>query len=817
MFDLVIYKDGKPESKEAKPPQGEVGWYDSNWSPLMGSLMPYTPDALTASKGAGIYTKMMRDDQVKAVVRFKQYGVVGRGFIFDKDPDNKEHEQMEELFMSITERVKGSWRDVMLGILTSMETGYSLTEKIFEPFDFENRTYWGLKALKLRPFNTISFVTDKHGNIEEVIQYINNGAEKVEMPLRKVVHMAYQPVMDEVYGESDLRACYRDYWCKDVIIKLRNVFLERFAGGLATVELSQAISPAAKEGIRTFLSNVTARSGAMFPEGAKLELHSPKSTDAFEKAIAACDKAIAKACLVPNLLGLSEQGQTGSYSQSQTQFEAFMLISDALAEQLSETLNEQVFKQLAIWNFGTEEFPRFKFEPFSNAQKMELAERWSELIDKGAAERTDEDENWIRSLLGAPDKPEEEETEDINPDTALNGQQVVALTGIVSDVAEGKYNKATAAQLIFHSFPVTLDEANTILKDVEEGSLKPDESDLPGEGDGDSDGDLPPKTPEGDDAPDGNLAPEGDDEKLAPPNAKDVNNKFIETLDEDYREIVKKMFADKPWLARVDYGSIEKMLTTNENKLVDDMTLTMQDVEASFVRQIERIVGDKSLSSVNPKAVETLKVQSNHKSALQRSIAKSMSKTGFESVSLAERELPKKRLASMEQTIKNYVASRSFTSVRKLVTDIETEITNIMLNAIEYDYSLPETIAAIQESSKLAGVWSATEAYRIESLARTLHSDIMNKARQEFFGKAKRDGFVQAYEYAAILDKRTTPVCESLHGLVRRDWAERTPPNHHQCRSILVAVTVQDPWDGKQDKLPGKKGNPHEGFGGEVT
>jgi uncharacterized protein with gpF-like domain len=79
------------------------------------------------------------------------------------------------------------------------------------------------------------------------------------------------------------------------------------------------------------------------------------------------------------------------------------------------------------------------------------------------------------------------------------------------------------------------------------------------------------------------------------------------------------------------------------------------------------------------------------------------------------------------------------------------------------------------------------------------------------FGDPDLKGFVVAYEYSAILDDRTTEICEKLHGKVQRDWGTMVPPNHYQCRSILVPVTEIDEWDGTQDKVPaGVK--PQKGF-----
>ena len=119
--------------------------------------------------------------------------------------------------------------------------------------------------------------------------------------------------------------------------------------------------------------------------------------------------------LVPNLLGLSEQGDTGSYSQSQTQLDAFFWILDEISGRLEEVLNEQLFRELAWWNFATNDFPWFRFEPISDEKKIELAKAWNELVKGNSVTKTDADEAYIRNLMGFPDKPEEEE-EDVEDD-----------------------------------------------------------------------------------------------------------------------------------------------------------------------------------------------------------------------------------------------------------------------------------------------------------------------------------------------------------------------------------------------------------------
>jgi phage gp29-like protein len=150
------------------------------------------------------------------------------------------------------------------------------------------------------------------------------------------------------------------------------------------------------------MQNLNARTAIITPASVELQMVTAQSTDAFERAVAARDKAMARALLVPNLLGFSEQGDTGSYSQSRTQLEAFLYVVNALAESLADTLNEHLFRELAAWNFGLADPPRFAFEPLTDAQKRELAQAWRDAVAGGTVRQSGADERRTRELLGYP-------------------------------------------------------------------------------------------------------------------------------------------------------------------------------------------------------------------------------------------------------------------------------------------------------------------------------------------------------------------------------------------------------------------------------
>jgi SPP1 gp7 family putative phage head morphogenesis protein len=86
---------------------------------------------------------------------------------------------------------------------------------------------------------------------------------------------------------------------------------------------------------------------------------------------------------------------------------------------------------------------------------------------------------------------------------------------------------------------------------------------------------------------------------------------------------------------------------------------------------------------------------------------------------------------------------------------------------------------------------------RIATTARTITTQNLNKARAALFTDDSVKKTVKALQYSAVIDRATTPICRSLDGIVFSfDNASNftyTPPNHFNCRSILVPITQFEP------------------------
>lgn len=96
-------------------------------------------------------------------------------------------------------------------------------------------------------------------------------------------------------------------------------------------------------------------------------------------------------------------------------------------------------------------------------------------------------------------------------------------------------------------------------------------------------------------------------------------------------------------------------------------------------------------------------------------------------------------------------------------------------------------------SKRLAKVFPRFQKYRLENIARTETSSAYNAGRLDTMLANK---FIKAFQFTAILDDRTTDICEGRHGRIMLlddpNLTANTPPLHFQCRSTIIPIDKFD-------------------------
>lgn len=810
-----------------KVPVGDVGWSESllyrnsTWD-------KYNPDDLMPRKGHKVYQRMMQDEQVKAVVRFKRDAIASRAFYFEcpeeylpseeelvppdgeapaegeaptppdgtpptqqkppqmarfaapapapsnvkpfppkaKQPDTnpakapstdtppppdtneapgelppdpavaaaeakrEELELREKVLEKAFTRMRGSFTDGLHAILSAMHNGFSMTEKVYEQFEYEGATYIGLKALRARPFESFYFNVDEYGNIKKVVQRWDG--EEQDIDYERFVHYVQNPDVDPHYGQSELRAAYRAWWSKDVTIKMFNIHIERHASGFLWAAPDAKDGPTLVAGTAEFtalqnaLTSMATGNALIAPKGVTINYETPATTDAFEKAIAIHDKAIAKALLVPNLLGISEQGNTGSYSQSQTQLEAFLWTLDADARRLEEAINEQIVKDLGDKNWGDGEYPRFCFKPISDTVRQNILRLWNEMVKAGTVQSTDTDEAHVREMLDFPEAGE-------------------------------PIKKPTPPMVLPGLMP----------------SPQP-----PG-----TNQDEKPKAPGKAQPPDETIIGKG---QLKVPYS-----------------VVKSA------LRRVDFSVID----TKTAKLSAAGAERVREAIRDGVQQMTDWLKEQDIHA-NPDLAADAALTGRVVARIRKAFNATLNDAWALGQQHALTELGKARgtrfiaKSYMDEVAQKYIDAQAYRLAGDVADNVRKKAQTILFNGVKGDWPLEEIISRIDdEIGATAEPWSATSV-------RTSVFDAVNEARYAQFTDPELGGYVEALMYSAVLDETTTEFCEYMDGRVyAKDspvWDTHYPPNHFNCRSVVVAVTQDDRW--QEDDPPAM--DPEDGFGG---
>lgn len=850
------------------------------------SFPRYNPDILVTRRGLEIYDDMMVDEQVKAVYTFRRDAVTARKWSLRYEESSTlaeaERERRVTLLTKILDQIDGSLTDAFNAILKAMRYGYSLTEKVFDWRDIEGRAQYCITQMQSKPLKTFYFECDQYGRIKGFYQLI--GSTKNYLDLRKFVYYVHNPDEDNVYGRSELRAAYRSWYSKDVILRLWNLWMERMAGGFLAVTrdaASAAVVPGTPDyaALQAALSSITTTTSMLLPSGFNIQLISPNNTDQYEAALSWHDRAIAKSQLVPNLLGVSDQGAHGALAQSVTQLEAFAWTLANISQRLADCVNTQIIAELSFRNFGDYDAPKFAFSAVTDAQLQWIISSWKDLVGAKSLHVTPEDESHIRKILDFPGiSPEDIQALD---DKAKQDQIDIAQAS--KPMQQGK----SGQNFTFNPdeprdehgmWTATLDALSS-----GEGKINP-----PGKVD---------DSGEGLDAPryvaDGSVGKVQNIDVRAPHSQFDLQldrarvEHYLKQKDLTPISLIKRNGRLHVWDGnhRLAAAIIRGDKTIKAVVHVASKAAQYSRHTHREPRIVSRAAFSRALMRVDFAVIDNLaeKISDNAHATVAGSMAKMLSKVlteervadkehisqfGFDAIDVAKlkaacrqtltdawtlgtneatREMSRARKTRMARKVTStldlataYLDNNAFRMAGNLSDGARSIIQQELLNAIKGDKSFSDTREAIldrlirkgftdlksvgevfpedvhQALSKALGGegYTGSDAAYIDTLIRTNVFDSMNQARLESFRDPDLGDFVQALEYASVLDDHTTEICAELNGSTwSRDnplWDTYMPPNHYNCRSVVIPITQVDGWDGAESPDPTVE--PQEGF-----
>jgi SPP1 gp7 family putative phage head morphogenesis protein len=728
-------------------------------------LAPYNPAQLYQKKGNyDLFDKMREDDQIRAVMDFKKSLVMGSGWYIDSpDEDIKKFWEVS-LCQYFSNDDAITFDSALYEILTALDYGFSITEIIYGTeiiSELDNIPKWILKNLKTRPPHSFEIYTDDAGNIEKIMQWQQKGG-KVEVPKEKVLLYTYQGEFGNQYGRSEFNiGVYRSWWSKENLIKFWNIALERFGMPLMVGTYPTNSVSEDRDAFELALKNIQAKSSILMQDGFKLEERATVQGtigDAFDKAIDKHNLMIARGILTPDLVGLSgAQNSSGGLggSTAESQIKLFLEITRKINKELTSLINRRIIKPLNIVNFGNGAEAEIKFRDITKDKEYEAAKLFLDYMQKGG-KSSDEQALWFMDIIGAPTSQMKEDQEEAAEKAAmmptppmLPGQQM-PINGEAP--AEGE----VPADGEEPDGEVKAEGEQPESKDGEEMPMMKGKEPIDGQ-------------PKEDVKPD--IAMDTKDTKQGK-QVKEKKKKFTLSREPNKYEI------------KVNFVQIDDSLNNTNEKNVSILAETIKSIIQNLVKYIQdsKLIENKRIDKIN-------QLQLRGTGELKNNIL-AMMKEGYALGKNSSDDKKEMALIDTDPSLDNADVAEWLKQASIYTTTEEGNrllkiAKGTLMDAIRSGAGVKETIAMLDEQFN---DWDENVgANRIETIVRTNTMKAFNQARANEFAKSD---MIEAYEYSAIMDDRTSDLCAELDGKIfsPSEIDLYNPPNHYNCRSMLVPI-----------------------------
>jgi len=712
-----------PRQQQVELTQGEVAYADINgliFGKSKEVFTVYNPSILVTNQGMKVIDKMRKDAQVKVALNFKKHAILSTGWCVESPEGMDEDWDVKEFVEEELGSLPGTLDRRLRNILSAIDYGYSITEPVWEKRP-DGKV--GYRTLKTRRPHNFTFDCDPHGNVAALRQMGN------PLPPERFIVYSFIDEFENPYGASELEAAYVPWWLKDNAYKFLGILLERLGIPPIFAHYNAKIFPKSSDqtALRTILKTIQTGTSATIARGDSkddISFWAPEiagqASSVFIPALEHADNDIAKAILLPGLLGGTSDSSSGSFARSQTHFDMFMLVIQALRNELENTIvQKQIIEPLVDMNFsGITEYPQFRFNPLEIKDIVKLMETWGKLVADKTVSKQPEDEAYIREQMEMPP------VSDLERSTAILDQATPPPPG-----AAGGVNPPQAGQ-----------------------------PPPPG-------GSAPPAAP---------VTPNGQ-----PPAAAVFSINTMQREPNQYE-------------THIDFATVESSFNTLEiaalSRLKEAYT-GMKDSVVKFVQNNYDMLGPKIAGRIGLRNL-------NQVQSAMRELLRSAFDAGDSQV---RKEIPKAFAAKpvsgfAPQEALDYLKQKEVTSVATVNDRLLGQIKTTLLTALRGQKTSGEAMDAVTQL--FAPLIGESPAYA-ETVVRTNLIDAYNQGRLTAIRDPDVSAYVAGVEYSAIIDSRTTELCAHLDQKVFKvddpDLSRLTPPNHFNCRSILVPVMIDTP------------------------
>lgn len=393
-------------------PRAELG--DSGTRMLHGIITEEYNPQLQGIQAMRIYDEMRKGDAtVSAALRACTLPIRRAEWFVKPVNDTPEAiEQAEFVEHAIFDWIDGmTWDDILRQALLMTAFGVMLFEKVYGTKDFNGKTYVTLKKLAPRLPKSILMWELVDGTFG--IQQIRQDGVLAQIPGSKLLIFVNDREGDNWWGTAMIRSAYKHWYHKDNYYKIDGVAAERQGLGIPKITMPQGYTANDEKKAEQVLSNLRANEQAwlILPPGYEAEFMDmgAKSVRDLTPAIEHHDMKILQSVLAQFLqLGASKSG-SGSRALSQDHSDLFLKSIESIADTVQSVFNRDLIHELVDLNFdGVEDYPVLNYSGITKADVAGMGTALSQLTTSGFLNPTDDDQQYVRALLGLPARTQED-------------------------------------------------------------------------------------------------------------------------------------------------------------------------------------------------------------------------------------------------------------------------------------------------------------------------------------------------------------------------------------------------------------------------
>lgn len=253
-----------------------------------------------------------------------------------------------------------------------------------------------LEELAYRDSRTLRFRVDDQGKFNGLRQIatVNGRTVDVVIPKDKCFVVTNQGEENPFYGVSLFEAAYEHYQ-----IKRKLYYIAHLAAQFAAVpgrigEVPQGAAPQHIAAFKTALANFAFNTAAVMPPGFKVVPFNANSGFDFLKLIDHHNHMMSKSVL-SGFIDSEQRATLIEVGRTDPNTDFFILALEAIMDEIAEEISNTLMPKYIDWNFGTGNYPVFKFGVLSDAAKTTVKDIFTTALTSSVLNSTPE---FVREL-----------------------------------------------------------------------------------------------------------------------------------------------------------------------------------------------------------------------------------------------------------------------------------------------------------------------------------------------------------------------------------------------------------------------------------